>query len=372
MLYAKILSIFFILISCLNAKEYIVFGASLPANGIMKEWGEGVISGTESYFRYINETKTLPDKHLSFIYYDDKYEPDLTLKNTKILLNKNVFALLGFVGTPTVKNILSTVEDTQIPFIAPFTGAMFLRNEYQNTNIINLRPNYKQEIESIVNYLHIQKGITEFAVFYQNDDYGHEGYTSLLEILDRYKLSLIAEGTYKRNTLSINHAFNEIQSTSPKAVIMIGAHRANSLFIQKAKTDVHFKNTIFATVSFGDANAMVKHIGNTSDNIIFSQVVPSYDDTSLPIIREYREIYSKYYPNKEYSFISLEAFISAKIVTNTILSIEGDITKTKFIKTLKNLDMDLGGIRTKYHNYQLLNKVYLFEYKNGYFNEIYQ
>jgi len=369
LLYLKLffLSIFFII--PLNAREYIVFGSSLPVNGIMKEWGDSVISGTDSYFRYINDTNSLPDKHLSFIYYDDKYEPDLALKNTKTLLNKNVFALLGFVGTPTVKSILPFVDDSKIPFVAPFTGAMFLRNTY-NKNIINLRPNYKQEINTIINYLYKQKNITEFAVFYQNDDYGHEGYTSLLEILDENKLSLIAEGTYKRNTLSLNHAFNEIKSANPQAVIMIGAHRANSLFIQKAKSDENFKDTIFATVSFGDANAMIKHIGDISDNIIFSQVVPSYDDTSLPIIKEYREIYSKYYPQKEYSFISLEAFISAKIVVNTLFDIEGDLTKDKFIKTLTKFDKDIGGINAKYENKQLLNKVYLFEYKNGSFNEI--
>ena len=369
MFYVKLILLSLLFIIPVSAREYIVFGSSLPVNGIMKEWGDSVISGTDSYFRYVNETNTLPNKHLSFIHYDDKYEPDLALKNTKTLLNKDVFALLGFVGTPTVKSILPLVHDSKIPFIAPFTGAMFLRNTYNN-NIINLRPNYKQEIKTIVDYLYKQKNITEFTVFYQNDDYGHEGYTSLLEILDKYKLSLMAEGTYKRNTLSINHAFNEIKLAKPKAVIMIGAHRANSLFIQKAKGDDSFKDTIFATVSFGDANAMIKQIGQISDNIIFSQVVPSYDDTSLPIIREYREIYSKYYPDKEYSFISLEAFISAKIVVNTLFDIEGSLTKDKFINNLKKFDKDIGGINAKYYNYQLLNKVYLFEYKNGYFNEI--
>lgn len=352
----------------------IVVGSSLAKTGIMKSWGESVIYGANSYFKYANETKLLGDKKIEFLTYDDKYEPDLTFDNiNKLIYQDKVFALFGFVGTPTVKSILPILYDEKIPFFAPFTGASFLRDN-QNKNFINFRSSYSEEIESLVYYLHNKKGLNKFAVFYQNDDYGEEGYVSLLKSLKSRSLPLVAEGSYKRNTLSITHAFNEIKDAKPEVIIMIGAYKSNSLFIKKAKDNKNFKDTIFCNISFGDANAMVKELKNydtTTNNLIFSQVVPSYTEVSIPVIKEYQTLMKKYYPDVELGFISLEAFLSAKVLVNAISRIKGDRTREKLIYTLNTSYPDtLAGIDINFKNSQLLNKTYLFEYVNNQFKQI--
>lgn len=349
----------------------IVFSSSLPKTGIMKQWGKSVENGILAYFSYINENKLLGEKHLKYLSYDDKYEPALTLENIeKLISHHNTFGFLGFVGTPTVKNILPIIEETKIPFIAPFTGAEFLRQKHLN-NIINIRSSYKDEIEKVVDYLYHKKHLDKFAVFYQNDDYGEEGYISLIKALNKRNLSLIAEGTYKRNTLSLSHAFDEIKEVKPEVIVLVGAYKANALFIQKAKQHPNFKETIFCVISFGDANAVVQELQGETNNIIFSQVVPSYNNSSMEVIKEYALLMKRYYPNEPLSFISLESFIAAKTVVETIKKIEGNLTQRKFLNTIKQLPTNfLEGIPTHFKNSQLLNDVYLFEYKNSQFMEI--
>ncbi|WP_298754176.1 ABC transporter substrate-binding protein [uncultured Arcobacter sp.] len=352
----------------------IVVGSSLPKTGIIKSWGESVIYGANSYFTYVNETNLLGNKKIEFLTYDDKYEPELTIDNSnRLVYQDKVFALFGFVGTPTVKSILPILYDEKIPFIAPFTGASFLRNNH-NKNFINLRSSYSEEIESLVYYLHNKKGLKKIAVFYQNDDYGEEGYVSLLKSLRSRNLPLVAEGSYKRNTLSITHAFNEIKDANPEAIIMIGAYKSNALFIKKAKENIHFKDTLFCNISFGDANAMIKELDNynlDANNLIFSQVVPSYTQTSIAVIKEYQTLMKKYYPKVELGFISLEAFLSAKVLVNAISRIQGDRTRGKLIYTLRTTPVDaLPGIDINFKNTQLLNKTYLFKYINNEFVEI--
>ena len=346
----------------------------MPKTGIIKSWGDSVIYGANSYFRHANDSNLLDDKKIKFLTYDDKYEPELTIDNTnKLIYQDKVFALFGFVGTPTVKSILPILDDEKIPFFAPFTGASFLRNN-NNKNFINLRSSYAEEIESLVYYLNNRKGLEKIAVFYQNDDYGEEGYVSLLKSLKARNLPLVAEGSYKRNTLSITHAFNEIKDASPEAIIMIGAYKSNALFIKKAKKNKNFKDTIFCNISFGDANAIIKELQNynlDAENLIFSQVVPSYTQTSIPVIKEYQSLMKKYYPDAEWGFISLEAFLSAKVLVNAISRIEGDRTRDKLLYTLRTTAVDiLAGIPIKFENTQLLNKTYLFKYMNNQFVEI--
>lgn len=341
----------------------IVLGTSLPQTGIMKEWGTGVLNGAQSYFDYANKKLLRYSQKIVLKSSDDTYEPQKTLQNTQnILQNKELFALFGFVGTPTVKNILPLVDDSDIPLISPFTGASFLRNG-NNENIVNFRKSYYDEIEAIVEYLHETKSIKNFAIFFQNDDYGHEGYSSLIRILNQRGLNLVAQGAYKRNTLSIRHAYNQIKKSDAQAVILVGAAKANALFISEALQKGDFANSYFASVSFGDADAMVKNLPQGSDRIIYSQVVPSYDNTDLAVANEYRKLYKRYCATCDYGFISFEAFIAAKIVVRAVNKLHNThtpLTQKNFIQTLHEVKNDVDYFR----------KVYLFSYQNDKFVEI--
>ena len=355
-------------------EKTLIVGASLPNTGIIKSWGESVSNGVNAYFSYANENNLIKNKKIEFLVYDDKYEPELTYENTqKLIYDNKVFALFGFVGTPTIKKVLPILYDENIPFFSAFTGASFLRDN-TNPNFINFRASYYQEMETMINYLNVEKKLNKIAVFYQNDDYGEEGYISLVNLLKNKNLQLVAEGSYKRNTLSINHAFNEIKDAKPEVIFVIGAHKPNSLFIKRAKENENLKDVIFCNISFGDANSMIKELENLkidTDNLIFSQVVPSYTNTNIKAIQEYQTLMKRYFPKEELGFLSLEAFLSSKILVNAISRITGDITREKLLLTLKTTPNNLlDGIPLEYKNSQLLNKTYLFEYKNRQFIEL--
>lgn len=350
----------------------ITFGASLPKTGIMKEWGRNVYIGANAYFNYVNDINLLNNnKKIKFISLDDKYEPELTKDNMNKLLNKNdLFSFFGFVGTPTVKNILPILEENKIPFIAPFTGASFLRDKYKK-NFINFRSSYKEEIEKIVDYLIKKRKIDKIAVFYQNDTFGEEGYISLIEALNERKLKLHGEGMYKRNTLSIKHAFSEIKEKKPEAIIMVGAYKPNALFIKKAKNDKDLKDVIFCNISFSDSDQIIKELDFEAKNMIFSQVVPTFTNNEIDVIKEYRYLMKRYFPREPLGFISLESFLAAKTVVKALNKVEGILTKEKFLEEMKKLKEDtLKGIKINYKNTQLLNEVYLFKYENAKFVEL--
>jgi len=86
-------------------------------------------------------------------------------------LSRYVFALFGFVGTPTAKAVLPLINREKILFFSPFTGAEFLRNPV-NRFIFNVRRSYFDEAERQVQYLTKTLGIKKIGVFLQNDAYG--------------------------------------------------------------------------------------------------------------------------------------------------------------------------------------------------------
>ncbi len=335
----------------------IKFGSSLPLDGINKQLGLSVKQGAMAYFDYANKQKLLGDKKIRFISYDDKYEPELTLENLNTLLHKDkVFALFGFVGTPTIKAIMPIISESNIPFIAPFSGASFLRIPKRD-NFVNFRSSYADEIEKIVGYLYYIKHITKIAIFYQNDDYGDDGYVATIKSLKKRGLSLVSEGTYKRNTLSVTQALYDIYSSKPEAIIMVGAYKPVALFVKRYRQMDKSKKTIFCNISFVNADELVHELDYKTKNMIFSQTVPSYNDLSLPIVKEYRKILKIKYPHTKYGFVSLESYLDAKISVEALKKIQSNISRKKFLNNLRRL--------TKiYKEKKLFGRVFLFEYKD--------
>lgn len=370
-----IILIFMISIEKTKQQNEILIASSMPQSSGLKAWGDAVLTASNAYFNYANDNNLIKDKKIVFKTLDDKYEPDLTYENIKELSKDNLLAFYGVVGTPTSKRVLPLLENSDALYFAPFSGAEFLRNS-TISNIVNFRASYKQELENLLSYIIDKKRLKRVAIFYQNDDYGEEGFISTLKILKEKNIELVSTGTYKRNTLSINHAFNEIKNSKPEAIVMFGASKANSLFIEKAKKDSVLKDVVFCNISFGDANSIIRELEASktdTKNLIFSQVVPNYSDKSLKIVEEYQDIMEKYAKGKPLGFISFEAFLASKVLVNQISKLENkdSLTRKNLLKSIKKAPKNLlYEIEMDFKNNQLLNKTYLFEYKNSSFEEI--
>ncbi len=343
-------------------EKNIKFGSSLPLSGINKKLGFAIKEGALTYFDYANKNSLLDDKNITLISYDDKYEPELTIENLQKLLKRDkVFALFGFAGTPTIKAIMPIIVDSNIPFIAPISGASFLRKPPRK-NFINFRSSYADEIEKITKYLVDKKRLKKIAIFYQNDDYGDDGYIATILSLKKRRLQLIAEGTYKRNTLSVTQALYDIKSANPQAIIMVGAYKPVALFIKRYRK-MDKTDTIFCNISFVNADELVKELDHKTKNMIFSQIVPSYNDNSIPIVKEYRKMLKINYPQAKYEFISLESYIAAKLNVEALQKIKNHITRNDFLEKIRILSQ-------KYKRRGIFGKVFLFKYQNKKFIKI--
>eukprot|EP01031_Cornospumella_fuschlensis_P043675 gene43676-biopygen34845 len=100
-------------------------------------------------------------------------QPERCAENTRKLIADDVFALFGYIGTPTSVVALPLATKAKIPFIAPFTGAMSLRDPF-NKYAFHVRGSYNDETALIVKQL-TSLGLKKIAVFHQNDAYGKAG-----------------------------------------------------------------------------------------------------------------------------------------------------------------------------------------------------
>jgi ABC-type branched-subunit amino acid transport system substrate-binding protein len=115
-----------------RAGKEILLGQSAPLSGRSRQIGLDYRDGALAWFAEVNRRGGIHGRRIRLISLDDNYEPQLTVRNTKQLINQDrVFALFGYVGTPTVKAILPLVEQAHIPLVAPLTGATVLRQPFR-------------------------------------------------------------------------------------------------------------------------------------------------------------------------------------------------------------------------------------------------
>ena len=147
----------------------VLFGQSAAFSGPAQELGKNMRLGIEAAFHEINQRGGVHGRMLELSSLDDAYEPEAAVTNTiQLIEEEEVFALIGEVGTPTSRSATPVAADAGVPFIAPFTGAEFLRNP-EWRNIINLRASYYQETEEMVARLTTDLAIRRIAVMYQDD-----------------------------------------------------------------------------------------------------------------------------------------------------------------------------------------------------------
>lgn len=356
-----------------NEKE-IRLGMSGPFSGNLKALGEEFLMGASSYFRYINDRGGVYDRTIRVINKDDKYEPRIAEDNIKDLIKKyKVFALFGVIGTPTSKAVLPMADENRIPYLAPFSGADFLREIPRNPLVLNARPSYKAEIQKLIDYFVDKQKKTRIAVFYQNDSFGRSGLKGVKEVLKAKDLDVVAEGSYKRNTLSVGHALYEIKSKKPEVVILVSATKPAAEFIKRARNLDDSKEYEFGTISFMGSKILVDALQGRAHNIVFSHIVPSpWKATSNDVIL-YRTLMQRYNPHKELSYVSLEGYFAARLSVELFQRVGRDFTKEDFITQMRILykQMKNSNISEDNRICKCFNKVYLSVYENGEFRTIY-
>lgn len=346
----------------------IFLGMSAAFSGPSRGLGIELYRGASSYFTHVNQRGGVRGRKITLKTYDDGYQPDPCVENTvTLMLQDRVFALFGYVGTPTVTRALPLLKKFQakeVYLFFPFTGAQPQREKPYGDFAFNLRASYRQETAGLVdNFVRINR--KRIAVFYQADAYGRSGWGGVRRALGRHGERIAGEATYRRGekfTSSMRRQVEILKTSNPEAVICIGAYAACAAFLRDA-VDFGLQVPI-ANLSFvGSENLLKLIMDGRSDSqrytdlLVNSQVVPSYEDVSVPSVKEYRELMQRHNPRAPqellrepytpfpYSFVSLEGFLDAKLMVEILYRLGDNPERSSLenaVFSIRNFDLGIG------------------------------
>jgi len=324
----------------------IIFGQVAALTGPAQDLGQGMRQGILAAFGEANRSGGVNGRILELKSRDDGYEPEKTVEATKASLEEDkVFALIGAVGTPTSKAGQPIATGAKVPFIGPFTGAEFLRNPY-NRYVVNLRSSYFEETEAWIDHLTKDLGISRIAILYQDDAFGLTGLEGVQKAMAKRNISLVASGSFRRNTVAIKSALLDIMKAQPEAVVTVAPYKPVAQFVRVAhQVQLH---ALFVAISFVGSDSLAKELGSAGTGVIVSQVVPSPWDASLPVIAAYQRAIGETDPNAKPGFVSLEGYLVGRLAVEALKRIKGEMTREALLDAINEAPFNIGGVTLAY------------------------
>lgn len=313
----------------------IVLGQSAAFSGLAAQLGIQFNQGAKLFFDQLNAAGGVGKRMVEIRTLDDGYEPDRCAENTRKLIADDVFALFGYVGTPTSLAAVPLFNQAKVPFFAPFTGAESLRQPF-NRLAFHVRASYYDETALIVRQL-VNLGVKKIAVFHQNDAYGKAGLDGVNKALAEHKLPLAGAATVERNSVDVAAAVEKLAAAKPDAVVQIAAYGASAAFVRAARK-AGFGGT-FYNVSFVGTQALADELGKDGVGVVVSQVVPSPYQPSRQITREFLDAIKKAGDKVQPNYSSMEGFLAARIFTEGLrqAAATGKISRDSFISGMEGL-----------------------------------
>ena len=289
-------------------RRRIVLGQSAALTGPAAQLGLQMRLGAKLCFDAVNAAGGVNGLMIDLKTLDDGYEPDRCKANTQALIDEDVFALFGYVGTPTTLAALPLINAAKIPLIAPLTGAQALR-EPMSRWVFHVRASYYEETGLIVKQL-TQLGLNRIAVFRQNDSYGKAGLDGVQLAMKPLGLDPLAVSTVERNSQDVTKAVKDLVPAMPEAIIMISAYKSCAAFIRAARKAGY--GGVFYNVSFVGTQALLDELGKEALGVVVSQVMPYPFGTATGVVAEYQAALQKVGIERG-DYNSMEGYLAAKV-----------------------------------------------------------
>ena len=320
----------------------IILGQSAAFTGPAAQLGIQFHKGAKLHFDQLNARGGVGNRMIEIRTLDDGYEPDRCAENTRKLLAEDVFALFGYIGTPTGLAAMPLAIKEKTPFFAPFTGAMALRDPFSRY-VYHVRASYNDETALIVKQMSTL-GLKKFGVFFQNDSYGKAGLSGVTLALAGIGLKPVAQASFERNTVEVGEAVKKLVAAMPESIVQVGAYKACAAFIRQARKAGY--GGTFYNVSFVGTQALSDELGKEAAGVVVCQVMPSPYTAAKPITREFAEAIKTGGKDVQANFSSMEGYVAARIFVEGLKRAGSKFTRESLITGLDAIgNQNLGGFQ---------------------------
>jgi ABC-type branched-subunit amino acid transport system substrate-binding protein len=292
-----------------------VAGYTGPVTKDATEMGEGA----QVYFDAINAKGGVLGRKLKLLAVDDHFKPEETSKLIASLDGK-VSALLPAVGSAQIDRAFKdgVFDRINLPLMGTIPATESFRAPV-NRNVFHFRAGDFDQLQKMVD-LTTAVGQNRIGVLATNNPNGEQVIAYMQDALAKRNLKLAAVQKYdiaaKINWAPAVKGFVE---SHPDVIVLVGPPFATAQFVKEAK-DGGVPSALYG-LSYTDFRLVDKIAGpQLARGVAIAQVLPSPNNRTLPLIKEFRGDFEKYgkAPGAVPSFFNLEGYIAARLIVEAV------------------------------------------------------
>jgi ABC-type branched-subunit amino acid transport system substrate-binding protein len=328
----------------LSAKA-VTIGSSGALSGPLAGFGADLKLGVEAAMGQINAKGGVNGRVLQFQMVDDAYVPQRTSDNVKKMIGDgSVFALMSCIGTPNNAAIVPLIEESNLPYVAPLTGASSLRKQGMR-NVFHVRASYTDETQRLVQKL-VGMGIKDLAIVYLDNGFGKEVLADALLALQAQGAKAAAQVALATDGKNLNEVVSQVSAAKPGAVLLGTAGAASVGLIAALKKSSPMLPVAGLSVTL-TADGL-KGLGAAASGLALTMVFPDPYRAKSQVVRDYQAA-MRAIGQQEFSLGSLESYVNTRVLAEGLERAGRDVTRAKLRTALGSVQkFDLGGFSVDY------------------------
>jgi branched-chain amino acid transport system substrate-binding protein len=325
----------------------IKIGNIMPYSGPASAYA--TIGKTEAaYFNKINAEGGINGRKISFISYDDGYNPAKTVEQARKLVESDeVLLIFNSLGTANNTAIQKYMNARKVPQLFVSTGAAKWNDPKNFPWTMGWQPSYQVEARIYAAYILKNYPGKTIGVLYQNDDFGKDYVIGLHDGLGDQASKLIAvEASYETTSPTVDSQVVQIRSANPDIFVNVATPKFAAQAIRKLGelkwTPVHFLTNV--SVSVG---SVMKPAGYENGQGILSAAYlkdpkdPKWKDD--PAMNEWRAFMTKWYSEGDQEdAATVFAYGIARGLEQVLRQCGDDLTRENIMKQAANLNFEIG------------------------------
>ena len=291
----------------------ITIGATVPLTGPAAPGYDEIAPAMNAVFDWVNAHGGIHGRKINYTYLDDAYNPANTATLTrKLVLQDNVFADVGSLGTPTQSAVQAFLNEQKVPQLFIESGCNCWNNPKYPLSL-GWQPPYTIDGKILGSYIKANFAGKKIGLLYQDDEFGQDVVKGLdMEIPSS---SVVSRQTYDAATLSgpLSNQMAALKAAGAQVVVLATIPAATALSILPAEVIGYSPQYVVDSVgadaptvgpllsSFtqkgGGTAAQAAAAGGLLNNVITTAYFAPESDTSNPWVQVEKKLLQQYAPS---------------------------------------------------------------------------
>ncbi len=315
-------------------------GNTVPYTGPASAYG--VIGKVlAAYFDKVNAEGGINGRKITFISYDDAYNPTKTMELTRKLVEEdNVLFIFASLGTNTSQAVHPYLNAKKVPQLFVASGATMWDQPREFPWTMGFLPSYQTEAHIYSHYILENYPRSKIAVLYQDDGFGKDYLKGLRDGLGG-KVPIVAEAPYKVTDTDIDAQIAKLKASGADIFMQFTTPKFATMAIRRLAAlnwkPVHFLASVSESVSAVMTPAGIEN----AEGIMSAMYRVEGDDAQAagPVaFREWSSFMDRYVPSVSKSNgQAIYAYLNAKLVMEVLKMCGDDLSRENIMKQARSI-----------------------------------